>query len=81
MQAQVRIDILKVCEAGPHSSAEITEALGHKQLSGNIHKALPYLRNKGYLEYTMPEKPNSRLQKYRLTLNGQELLKIEQKSK
>jgi hypothetical protein len=64
VEAQVDIDILRACADGPKSSDEIAEFLGHKQLSGNIRKALPRLREAGLIEYTIPDKPNSRLQKY-----------------
>ncbi len=70
VEAQVDIDILRACADGPKSSAEIAEFLGHKQLSGNIRKALPRLREAGLIEYTIPDKPKSRLQKYRLTEKG-----------
>jgi hypothetical protein len=74
VEAQVDIDILKACALQPLSSREIATVLGHKQLSGNMRKALPRLKNTGLLEYTIPDKPNSRLQKYRLTTKGQALL-------
>jgi hypothetical protein len=74
VEAQVDIDILKACALRPLSSREIATVLGHKQLSGNMRKALPRLKNTGLLEYTIPDKPNSRLQKYRLTTKGQALL-------
>jgi len=70
VEAQVDLDILAVCAEYPRSSSEITTALGHKKLSGNLRKALPRLRKAGLLEYTIPDKPSSRLQKYRLTLKG-----------
>ncbi|MBW2704691.1 MAG: ATP-dependent DNA helicase [Deltaproteobacteria bacterium] len=73
------------CAEAPLSSAEIVAAFGHKQLSGNLRKALPELRKAGFelrkagfLEYTISDKPNCRLQKYRLTDAGRRLLKSMQ---
>ena len=74
VEAEVNLEILSTCLAAPKSSAEIAAALGHKQLSGNLRKALPQLRECGLLEYTIPEKPNSRLQQYRLSTKGRALL-------
>ncbi len=72
--AQVHLQILSTCATSPLSSAEIANALGHKQLSGNLRKAIPELRIAGLLHYTIPEKPNSRLQRYRITEKGRALL-------
>ena len=76
VEAQVEMAILAVCLNAPMSSAEIATALGHKQLSGNLRKALPRLRVKCLLEYTIPDKPNSRLQQYRLTEKGSNMLAL-----
>jgi len=79
VEAQVTRRILLECAEKPLSSAEIAFALGHKQLSGNLRKALPDLRKAGLIEYTIPDKPKSRLQKYRLTDAGEQLLRSIQK--
>jgi len=71
VEAQVDLAILTACSERPLSSSEIAARLGHKKLSGNVRKALTRLKETGLLEYTIPEKPNSRLQKYRLTSMGE----------
>jgi hypothetical protein len=73
-QAQVNFKILSACVQGPLSSADIAAALGHSQLSGNLRKALPRLRQAGLLAFTVPNKPMSRRQKYQLTETGRKWL-------
>jgi len=54
-------------------SHALREKLGLKHRptfrENSLHPAL----KKGYIEYTIPKKPNSRLQKYQLTENGRTL--------
>ena len=54
----------------PLGRAEIAQALGHKSVSGAAKQAIADLIDAGLIEYTLPEKPNSRLQKYRRTLKS-----------
>lgn len=49
------------------SRSEIAKALGHVSISGVIKRALADLMQAGLAEYTIPEKANSRLQRYRTT--------------
>ena len=74
VEAQVDRDILAVCSEHPLSSSEIAAALKHKKLSGNLRKALSRLKQTGLLEFTIPEKPKSKLQKYKLTGSGVQYL-------
>lgn len=74
VEAQVVQRVLAACAEVPLSSAEIAVVLGHKQLSGNLRKSLPELRKAGLIEYTIPDKPRSSKQKYRLTDAGKRLL-------
>jgi ATP-dependent DNA helicase RecG len=59
--------VLYVLATGPLSKAEISRKLGQKDVSGPLNAIIRKLRKEGVIEYTIPEKPNSRLQKYRLT--------------
>jgi ATP-dependent DNA helicase RecG len=51
----------------PAPRAEIAKAIGHKTITGALRQALTDLMSAGFVEYTLPEKPNSRLQRYRTT--------------
>lgn len=44
--------------------------LGLKERSVSFKRTLKDLLEKGMIEYTFPEKPRSRLQKYRITEKG-----------
>jgi ATP-dependent DNA helicase RecG len=60
---------------GDHSRKELQEMLGLKN-SDHFRKAyLLQATNAGRVEMTRPDKPKSRLQKYRLTATGQAVLK------
>jgi ATP-dependent DNA helicase RecG len=55
---------------------QISEALGQINISGQLNKVIRLLLDGEYIEPTIPEKPQSRLQKYRLTTSGKMLVDI-----
>jgi len=52
----------------------LSTALGQRAISGQLNAALRQLLRSGLVELTLPDKPNSRLQQYRLTEAGKTLL-------
>ena len=59
--------IMMAISSNPLARAEIANAIGHKAITGALRQALADLMNAGLVAYTIPEKPNSRLQRYRGT--------------
>jgi len=59
--------ILSSLSDGPLSASELLLQLGLESKTGSFKRAIKQLQKKGLIEYTIPEKPNSRLQKYKLT--------------
>ena len=69
-QESIELRVLSFLIDGPLSRKELSASLGHKSVSGRLNKVIPLLLKEGKIEYTLPEKPQSRLQKYRLTDQG-----------
>ena len=67
--------VLELLVDEPISRADIAKGLGHKRVSGRLNKVIRQLLDQGLIELTIPNKPNSRLQKYRLTDAGQQMVK------
>ena len=63
--------LLREQESG---KAGLAQGLGHRSVSGELHKQIGRLLEQGLITMTLPEKPQSRLQRYRLTPQGQALL-------
>ena len=60
--------VLSLLAAGqPMSRLEFSRKLGQKKISGQLNKIIRLLMRERSIEYTPPDKPQSRFQKYRLT--------------
>lgn len=70
---QVIAQVIVFCET-PRSSREIMAELGLRHWKTFQSNYLTPFLESGLLERTIPDKPNSRLQKYRLTEMGRGLL-------
>ena len=57
--------ILMVLKEYPMGKTQIARKLGHQSVSSGLYKQLKYLLGSHLIELTLPETPNSRLQKYR----------------
>ena len=66
----LRARALKLLPGGPLSKSELSAELGQKRVSGQLHEVVRQLLAEGMIEYTVPQKPGSRLQQYRLTDKG-----------
>jgi len=71
--------ILATVAGGPLGKWPLAAALGQRQASGPLHQSVRTLLARGPLEQTIPDKPNSRLQQYRITPAGSQILEQERK--
>jgi len=57
--------VLQALADGPLSKSEIAHALGRDSVSGALNRTIRLLLDRDEIGYTLPDSPNSRLQKYR----------------
>ena len=69
VQRKVMLALVK----GEMPTAILAKAVGVTQAKNLRRRYLRLLLDVRYIEYTIPEKPNSRLQQYRLTDKGRQL--------
>jgi len=67
--------ILKALSIKDRSRSEIASELGHKSISSKLKMRIHELLEDALIGYTIPDKPNSRLQKYRITAKGKKTLR------
>ena len=65
--------MLCALQSGPLSKAALAQALGMRKVTGQLNQQVRDLSSHAHIEMTLPDKPNSRLQKYRLTAAGKRL--------
>ncbi len=70
----VEKSILTACQHGPQAARDLLAATGYKKRTGNFKRSLATLVEKQLLVMTLPDKPRSRLQSYRLTVKGGRIL-------
>ncbi|MFC1510143.1 RNA-binding domain-containing protein [Candidatus Omnitrophota bacterium] len=67
--------VLKLLQKGPASAAILSKKFGQKRVSGQLRAVLKEVKSDLLIEFTIPKKPNSSLQKYRLTQKGIDCIK------
>ncbi|NTV26491.1 MAG: DUF4062 domain-containing protein [Chlorobiaceae bacterium] len=70
----VEIALIYACSAASKSSQELLTVAGYKTRTGNFKRSMEKLLAEGLIAMTIPEKPNSRNQRYVATTEGRELL-------
>jgi len=75
VQAQVALtdrdwDVLMACGTGERSGKDLALVAGYQTRTGNFKKGLQRLVELGLVELTIPDKPTSSRQRYRITPKG-----------
>jgi ATP-dependent DNA helicase RecG len=69
-ESSIAEQVLQSLQAAPRSKSAIAHALGKAKPNRYLNELMNRLLESGQVAYTVPEKPQSRLQRYRLTAKG-----------
>jgi ATP-dependent DNA helicase RecG len=70
-ESNVAMMIINCLAKEPLGKIGIARAIGHQTISGELKKQILWLLEHRLIARSIPDKPNSQLQKYRLTSKGQ----------
>ena len=71
LRGELKSRVLNLLVDGPMSRSELSKQLGQKKVSGQLRKVFRDLLTDEMIQYTLPEKPRSPQQQYRLTEKGE----------
>jgi ATP-dependent DNA helicase RecG len=74
VQSQMAMAVLRELEGDAAGKSSIAKSLGKTGRTRYLSDLMKKLLNDELVEYTIPDKPNSRLQKYRLTQKGRKVI-------
>lgn len=75
LKSELAVKVFLLLGNNEASKAELSRSLGHRSVSGELHKQVKNMLDEGFIEMTIPDKPKSSKQRYRLSLRGRELIK------
>lgn len=70
----LEMSLLEICMDAPKKGQELMAASGYASRTGNLKRSLEKLKGIGLIEMTIPGKPTSSKQKYRLTPKGRDFI-------
>ena len=75
------VEVIKLCAVSPRKQNDLFKALNKKPHADTRSRYLDPLEKAGLIEKTIPDKPTSPKQQYRLTDKGRQLLVIDSNTK
>ena len=75
LDSPLAVKVMELLLEANAGKAQLAKQLGHKSVSGELKKQITNLLTLEFIEMTLPDIPNSRLQKYRLTDLGRDQFK------